>query len=37
MIAALTTVMAAHSRWGFWKCYRRLRLDGVYEIGGRSE
>ena len=28
VIAALTSVGAVHPRWGFWKCYRRLRLDG---------
>lgn len=28
VIAALTTLVAAKSRWGFWKCYGRLRLDG---------
>lgn len=28
VIAALTTLVAAKSRWGFWKCWRRLRLDG---------
>jgi putative transposase len=28
VIAALTTLVAAKSRWGFWKCYDRLRLDG---------
>lgn len=28
VIAALTAVVAVHPRWGFWKCYRRLRLDG---------
>lgn len=28
VIAALTTVVAAHGRWGFWKCFDRLRLDG---------
>lgn len=28
VIAALTTMVAAKSRWGFWKCYDRLRLDG---------
>ena len=28
VIAALTAVVAAHPHWGFWKCYRRLRLDG---------
>ncbi|BCA57146.1 transposase [Nitrospira sp. KM1] len=27
-MAALTTLVAAKSRWGFWKCYGRLRLDG---------
>jgi putative transposase len=21
-------VVERHSRWGFWKCFRRLRLDG---------
>ena len=28
MIAALTTLVAAKSRWGFWKCCDRLWLDG---------
>jgi putative transposase len=28
VIAALTTLAAAKSRWGFWKCVDRLRLDG---------
>jgi len=28
VIAALTTLVAAKSRWGFWKCCDRLRLDG---------
>jgi len=28
VIAALTTLVAAKSRWGFWKCCARLRLDG---------
>ncbi len=28
VIAALTAVVAAHPRGGFWKCYDRLRLDG---------
>jgi putative transposase len=28
VIAALTTLVAAKSRWGFWKCLDRLRLDG---------
>lgn len=28
VIAALTAVAAAQPRWGFWKCYDRLRLDG---------
>jgi putative transposase len=28
VIAALTTLVAAKSRWGFWKCNDRLRLDG---------
>lgn len=28
VIAALTTLVAANSRWGFWKCADRLHLDG---------
>lgn len=28
VIASLTAVVAAHPRWGFWKWYARLRLDG---------
>ncbi len=28
VIAALTKVTDEHRRWGFWKCYQRLRLDG---------
>ena len=28
VIAALTAVVAAHPRWGFWKCFDRFRLDG---------
>lgn len=28
VIAALTTLVAAKPRWGFWKCWARLRLDG---------
>ena len=28
VIAALTTLVAAKSRWGFRKCYDRLRLNG---------
>lgn len=28
VIAALTTLAAARPRWGFWKCFDRLRLDG---------
>lgn len=28
VIEALTAVVTAHPRWGFWKCYGRLRLDG---------
>lgn len=28
VIAALTMLVAAKSRWGFWKWYDRLRLDG---------
>jgi len=28
VIAALTALVAVKSRWGFWKCWGRLRLDG---------
>ena len=28
VIAALTAVTDQHRRWGFWKSYDRLRLDG---------
>jgi putative transposase len=28
VIAALTAVVADHGRWGFWKCFDRLRLQG---------
>ena len=27
MIEALQAVVAPNPRWGFWKCYDRLRLD----------
>jgi hypothetical protein len=28
VITALTAVVAEHGRWGFWKCFDRLRLQG---------
>jgi putative transposase len=28
VMAALTAVVTTHPRWGFWKCFDRLRLDG---------
>lgn len=28
VIEALNEIVERHGRWGFWKCYRRLRLDG---------
>jgi len=28
VIEALQAIVGEHNRWGFWKCYRRLRLDG---------
>jgi putative transposase len=28
IVDALQAVVAEHGRWGFWKCFRRLRLDG---------
>ena len=29
VIAALTDVVVRYPRWGFWKCYDRLRLEGA--------
>ena len=28
VIAALTDVVARYGRWGFWKCFGRLRVEG---------
>jgi len=28
VVAALTVLVEQHGRWGFWKCFARLRLDG---------
>lgn len=28
VIDALNAIVTRHGRWGFWKCYTRLRLDG---------
>ncbi|MFC5491441.1 DDE-type integrase/transposase/recombinase, partial [Dokdonella soli] len=28
VIDALQALVTRHGRWGFWKCFRRLRLDG---------
>lgn len=28
VIDALQALVSRHGRWGFWKCFRRLRLDG---------
>jgi putative transposase len=28
VIAALTDVVARYARWGFWKCFDRLRVEG---------
>jgi putative transposase len=28
VVTALLTVVEQHGRWGFWKCFDRLRLDG---------
>lgn len=28
VIGALNAIVERHPRWGFWKCYYRLRLDG---------
>ncbi len=29
LIDALNAIVSRHNRWGFWECYRRLRLDGL--------
>ncbi|WP_416172574.1 IS3 family transposase [Achromobacter xylosoxidans] len=28
VIDALNAIVTRHGRWGFWKCFTRLRLDG---------
>lgn len=28
VVEALSAMVATRPRWGFWKCYDRLRLDG---------
>lgn len=28
VIDALNSIVSRHGRWGFWKCFTRLRLDG---------
>lgn len=28
VLEALGSIVERHGRWGFWKCYQRLRLDG---------
>jgi putative transposase len=28
LIEAIQAVVDKHARWGFWKCFKRLRLDG---------
>ena len=28
VIDALNAIISRHGRWGFWKCFSRLRLDG---------
>mgnify|MGYP006194740405 FL=1 len=28
LIEALNKVVEKHSRWGFWKCFNKLRMDG---------
>jgi putative transposase len=27
-MAAVLAIVEQHGRWGFWKCFDRLRLDG---------
>ena len=29
VIDALNDALTAHPRWGFWKCYDRLRLEAL--------
>jgi hypothetical protein len=26
----INAIIAKRSRWGFWKCFKRLRKDGLY-------
>jgi putative transposase len=28
VIAVLNDIVSKRSRWGFWKCFHRLRADG---------
>jgi putative transposase len=30
VIEALNVVIGQHGRWGFWKCYGRVKLDGHF-------
>ena len=30
VIDALNGIVGRHGRWGFWKCFKRLRLDGQF-------
>jgi putative transposase len=29
VVDALNAIVAKRTRWGFWKCYERMRLDGL--------
>lgn len=30
VVEALNVVVGHHGRWGFWKCYGRIKLDGHF-------
>ena len=34
VIEAFNAIVAKHGRLGFWKCHRRLRLDGRSSLNG---
>lgn len=37
VIDALNDLVEKHPRWGFWKCFDRMRLDGQWWTGAGGE